>query len=121
MPWSFRNVRSERGKQVRRIDRERRTVAQMVDIFCRVNHAPPMGLCPECQELLDYAIGRLDKCPFGVGKPTCAKCSVHCYRPDFRRRIREVMRFAGPRMLLRHPVSAIGHLVDKVRPNRARR
>ena len=94
--------------------REKQTVAQMITIFCQANHAP-RELCPKCEELLDYAICRLDRCPFGSEKPTCAKCPVHCYQPAFRNRIREVMRFAGPRMRLRHPVSAVGHIVDKIR------
>jgi hypothetical protein len=29
-----------------------------------------------------------------------------------RERVREVMRYSGPRMLTRHPVLAVAHLVD---------
>jgi hypothetical protein len=29
-----------------------------------------------------------------------------------RERVREVMRYAGPKMLTRHPVLAIGHIID---------
>jgi hypothetical protein len=40
-------------------------------------------------------------------------------------KIRTVMRYAGPRMLLRHPILAIGHLLDGRRdrnnPNTIRR
>jgi hypothetical protein len=46
---------------------------------------------------------------------TCAKCPVHCYRPELRERIRAVMRYAGPRMLFRHPRLAILHLWDRVK------
>lgn len=49
-------------------------------------------------------------------KPTCANCPIHCYKRDMRGAIREVMRYAGPVMLLRHPVLAIAHLVDGRRP-----
>jgi len=51
--------------------------------------------------------GDMSRCPFGPDKPTCAKCPIHCYKPQVRERVREVMRFAGPRMLLRHPVLAV--------------
>ena len=37
--------------------------------------------------------------------------SVHCYQPQMREQIRQVMRYSGPRMLLYHPVLAIWHLV----------
>ena len=95
-----------------RIEREKRTVGAMVHIHCRGKHGTRRGLCPECAELLEYSHARLDSCRFQEGKPTCGGCSVHCYRPDIRPRIREVMRYAGPRMLLRHPVMAVRHLLD---------
>lgn len=55
---------------------------------------------------------RIDKCPFCLNKPTCANCPVHCYKKDMREAVREAMRYAGPRMLLRHPILAILHQID---------
>ena len=72
-------------------------------------------LCPECATLLDYALRRLDSCRFGDGKPSCRKCPVHCYRADMRERIRTVMRWAGPRMIFRHPMAATRHLLRELR------
>jgi len=95
-----------------RIDREKRTIRAMVRIYCRKQHAGRAALCGECSELLEYALGRLDHCPFAPEKPTCADCTVHCYKPKMREQVKEVMRFAGPRMLLRHPILAIRHLLD---------
>lgn len=45
-------------------------------------------------------------------KPICARCPIHCYKPVMRERIREMMRYAGPRMLRRHPILAIRHLLE---------
>jgi hypothetical protein len=95
-----------------KMERERKTVKAMIRIFCRDRHRGGNEPCPECGELLIYADSRLDKCPFGEKKPACANCPIHCYRPDMRGRIREVMRYAGPRMVWRHPVLAAFHLVD---------
>lgn len=95
-----------------RLAREKRTVQAMVHIACRGRHATQNGLCERCEELLSYALKRLDRCPFQADKPTCANCPVHCYRPSMREEIRAVMRYAGPRMLLRHPILAIRHLID---------
>ena len=53
--------------------------------------------------MLIYATARLDRCKFGDGKTKCHKYPVHCYRPDMREKIREVMRFSGPRMMFYHP------------------
>ena len=97
--------------------REKKTIAAMVAIYCEDHHggAP---FCDECRELLDYALARLDRCRFGEDKPVCAQCTVHCYKPALRERVREVMRYAGPRMTLRHPVLAATHLA-KSRQGRA--
>lgn len=95
-----------------RIGREKKTVAVMIRMYCRHHHATQRGLCKQCEELLEYAHGRLDRCPFGEEKPACSKCPIHCYRPDQRERVREAMRFAGPRMLTQHPILAVQHLLD---------
>ena len=98
-----------------RLQRERRTVAAMILIFCRARHGGGATLCADCADLLRYCEARLAHCPFHAEKPTCAHCTVHCYAPQQRERIRQVMRFAGPRMLWRHPVLALGHLLDQRR------
>ena len=61
-------------------------------------------------EVMEYARTRLGNCRYGNDKPTCRLCPIHCYRKDMRERIREVMRYAGPRMMLHHPWDAIVHL-----------
>jgi hypothetical protein len=97
-----------------RLQREYKTVAAMISIFCKSHHKLH-DICGDCRELRDYALERLEKCPFGDDKPTCAKCPVHCYKPIMREKIREVMRYAGPRMIYRHPIMAIRHLFDRKR------
>ena len=101
--------------------RENRTVEAMVQLYCSAHHPHDRTPCSECAELLAYARKRLKHCPFGAGKPTCARCPVHCYRPDMRRRVRAVMQYAGPRMLLRHPILALLHLLDDLRARRGGR
>lgn len=93
----------------KRIAEEKLTVEAMVRIYCHDRHGCG-GICEDCRKLLDYAFARLDRCPQASAKPTCAQCSVHCYRPEMRESIRVVMRYAGPRMIFLHPVMAIRHL-----------
>ncbi|MFC2079750.1 nitrous oxide-stimulated promoter family protein [Candidatus Bipolaricaulota bacterium] len=95
-----------------RLDRERKTVAAMIQIYCRNQHRKDSIPCPECRTLLEYATSRIEACPFRDDKPTCASCAVHCYRTEMREQIRAVMRYAGPRMLARHPLLAVTHLID---------
>ena len=63
-------------------------------------------------ELVDYADRKLGLCPYGPEKPTCADCPIHCYRSEPRERMREIMRYSGPRMLKNHPYLAIMHIFD---------
>jgi predicted amidophosphoribosyltransferase len=98
-----------------RIAREKQTTRAMIAMYCRDQHGSADDLCGGCRELLDYAYCRLDRCPFGADKTTCAKCPIHCYKPAMRERVREVMRYAGPRMLLRHPMLALRHWLDGLR------
>lgn len=59
------------------------------------------------------ATARLDRCKFDERKTKCHKCNVHCYRPDMREKIREVMRFSGPRMIFHHPMEALRYILTK--------
>lgn len=88
---------------------EKKVVATMISIYCRSTHHTKNTLCEECDKLLSYAHQRLEKCPFGEEKPTCASCPVHCYKPAMRQEIKEVMRMAGPRMLFLHPIETVKH------------
>jgi hypothetical protein len=93
------------------IRRDAKTVAAMVRIYCAGRHGSRRGgLCGPCEALLAYADERLVKCPFGEDKTTCRDCPIRCYRPVERTAMKDVMRYAGPRMLWRHPLLAIRHL-----------
>lgn len=91
--------------------RELKTIRAMIGIYCRDHHHTRGGLCGECGGLWAYAQERIARCPFGVTKPTCAKCTVHCYKPAMRAEVRNVMRYAGPRMMWRHPWLTVLHMM----------
>ena len=98
---------------------EKLLVSEMIALYCRKQHNTPKGhLCPECQELHDYALARIDRCPFMETKTFCSACKVHCYKPEMREKIRAVMRWAGPRMLPVHPVLSIRHLAVTLKARR---
>ncbi len=103
------------------LQREHKTIAIMIQMFCGARHGTegPV-LCPACEELLTYAKERLRRCPFGENKGACSKCKIHCYKPDMRKRVTEVMRYCGPRMLRKHPLLAITHLLKATGLRRAK-
>ncbi|WP_421672725.1 nitrous oxide-stimulated promoter family protein [Raoultella terrigena] len=99
----------------KRIDREKETISRMISLYQR--------RCPDAtadaghyQALNAYADKRLDKCVFAEEKPACKQCPVHCYQPAKREEMKQIMRWAGPRMLWRHPILTIRHLIDDRRP-----
>jgi len=98
-----------------RLRREAKTIKVMIDIYCADRGHAKNVPCESCAELRDYALLRVENCAFGSRKPVCAKCPTHCYKSGMRDRIREVMRHAGPRMIVRHPALAIMHLFDSAR------
>ena len=93
----------------RKAEHEQRIVRDMIALYCRKVHGR-RELCDECQALVRYAEERTARCPHMAEKTFCSQCKTHCYSPAMREKIREVMRFSGPRMLLYHPVAALRHL-----------
>lgn len=99
-----------------RLAREWDTMTAMVRIYCRDKHHTTGEICDECKQFLSYANVRLERCRFGPEKPTCAKCPVHCYQRERREQVREIMRYAGPRMMWEHPIMSLRHWLDGRRP-----
>jgi hypothetical protein len=91
---------------------EFKTVSAMMRIYCKKHHGSD-ELCEDCKSLLGYAETKLDRCPYGESKPTCNKCPIHCYKPEPKAQMKEVMVYSGPRMLLPHPILSIRHLLHE--------
>jgi hypothetical protein len=89
-------------------EEETKTIGKMIEIYCHGLHQTKQGLCEECEDLLLYAKERLRKCPHKI-KPKCSDCKIHCYEINKRNRIKEVMKYSGPRMLIKHPILAVKH------------
>lgn len=99
----------------KRISREKMTIKKMIDLYQA--KCPQASAEPEHYDaLFAYAQKRLDKCVFGEEKPACKQCPVHCYQPAKREEMKQIMRWAGPRMLWRHPILTVRHLIDDKRP-----
>lgn len=92
-----------------RLEEEKQTIEQMIRLYC-LRKEKNKYLCTNCQELLEYAHTRLNRCRFGDKKTTCKKCLVHCYHPERKKEMQRIMRYVGPRMLFYHPLAAIRHL-----------
>lgn len=97
------------------ITREKLTIGKMIALY---EQKCPKALQDEkhYRTLNSYAEKRLDRCIFGEEKPACKQCPVHCYQPEKREEMKQIMRWAGPRMLWHHPILTVLHLIDDRRP-----
>lgn len=89
-------------------------VTELIQLYCHDKHKGrsknAKNMCSECQALDTYAQSRIRQCPFMTSKTFCSNCKVHCYDPEEREAIRQVMRYAGPRLLLKRPIIVIHHM-----------
>ena len=102
-------------RAISRLNREKRTVGLMIKMYCDHNHNKDGTLCNECYVLTEFAHERMNRCVFQNDKPVCSECQIHCFHQEMRDKIKTVMRFSGPRMIYKHPIIGIRHLIDKRR------
>jgi len=112
---------------IKKREKEIKIISLMMRIYCCGNkhicHKSKLFnkaetiLCDDCTKSLKYAIDRINKCPFIETKTFCSNCKVHCYQKREREKIKRVMRFAGPRIMLHHPILIIKHLIKSKEKN----
>ncbi|MGL4338257.1 MAG: nitrous oxide-stimulated promoter family protein [Turicibacter sp.] len=95
--------------KLNRIEKEKKLIKLMIDIYCEQKHGCKDSLCESCQELATYADKRLTFCKFQNEKTSCRKCPVHCYKKDMKLAVKEVMKFSGPRLLIYRPLEFLKH------------
>lgn len=84
-----------------------KVLARFIEVYCKSNHQNikrniwednlagiKIELCNECTKIMNYSANRLNLCPLDP-KPSCKNCKIHCYAPDQRKKIKEIMRFSG--------------------------
>jgi len=96
------------------IVKEKKTVSAMIRLYCRSVHGG-RKLCAYCRNLEQYSLTRLDLCVYGNKKPACKQCPLHCYSMLMRQEIKKVMQYSGPRMLMKHPLLTISHILREKR------
>ena len=113
---------NEPASIARRRAREMTVISQMIAMYCAGNHGQRVreakahcgeALCDECKAIDDYAVTRTRRCRSMEKKTTCEECGNHCYGAAERARIREIMRWSGPRMMTKHPIAALRHVLGR--------
>lgn len=106
----------------RRQKKDIRLIGKFVEVYCagkqhdaepaRVPLPAGMGertLCPECAAFLEYAIRKRLNCPLEAEKPTCKHCRIHCYDKPHCEKVREIMAYAGRKLMMRGRLDYLWH------------
>jgi len=94
---------------------EIKTLQQMITMYCHAHHSTSRNeLCADCSALFEYAGQRIDKCFYGDDKPVCSQCTVHCYKPEMREKIKAVMQYSGPKMMWTSPILSLRYMYRKL-------
>ncbi len=98
-------------------------VTKMIGMYCKKHHVQEMKgqLCDDCGALLDYTSTRTRKCRNLENGTFCAHCTTPCYAPDKRGKMRQVMKFSGPRLIFYHPVWVMKHILEDRRNKRGKK
>lgn len=115
------------NREFKHWETEKKRIPGMIRMYCRGNHGERRKeegvgrgeMCSNCRALAEYALFRLEKCPFKKNKEFCSYCKIHCYRPEYRAEMKEVMRYSGPRMIVSHPIFALSHVAAMIKHKRA--
>lgn len=99
-----------------------RLIGKFVEVYCAGKHGDvareiftlPDGagerkFCRECYSFMGYAIAKRMKCPLEAEKPSCKHCRIHCYASEQRKKVREIMGYAGRKLMLRGRLDYIWH------------
>ena len=81
----------------------------MIRYFCKAKHRK-RKLCASCSGLFQYITARIEECHLDEKTSSCFMCPDYCYNLEMRGKIKEVMRFSAPRILIRHPILIFKHL-----------
>ena len=107
---------TEEERELKAWKKEKKLIPVMIRKYCHGKHGTKgEELCADCKALTEYALFRLEKCPFKKNKKFCSFCKIHCYKPEMREKIRAVMKYAGQRMLPSHPIFSMSHVVQMIK------
>lgn len=93
------------------VEKDIKVLEEFIQVFCDTKHRDRVktsNICYECRETLTYATHRREICPLDP-KPSCKNCEIHCYEPELRQRIREIMRHSGMHMIVRGRLDLLLH------------
>ena len=92
------------------VPKEKETIRKTFGVYCNANHGTTDNkLCPKCTALLTTTMLKIQRCPYGIGKPICDVCETPCFGEVPTKEFRNIMKSGQKKMLLSHPLMAVKH------------
>jgi hypothetical protein len=88
------------------VQKEKQVIHEMIRFYCLFKHHH-YHLCKDCRNLKTYAFARLSLCPSGEEKAACSTCKAPCYKQTYHEKMKDVVYYAAPWMVLHHPVYSL--------------
>lgn len=94
-----------------RLNDKQKMLIAIFGVYQKYNKDTDLNL----EEIKSYSLKRLDNC-IHIGEDIfCGFCEIQCFGDKYKKEIRSIMRFSGPRMILYHPIMAIRYLKAKIK------
>ncbi|MCR5833381.1 MAG: nitrous oxide-stimulated promoter family protein [Selenomonadaceae bacterium] len=92
------------------VPNEKEHIRKTFGKYCNANHGTTDGkLCGKCTAVLSTVLIKINRCPYGIGKPICEECETQCFGERFTKDFLEIMKGGQKKMLLSHPLMTIKH------------
>lgn len=97
------------------VPKEKENIRKTFGVYCNANHNTTDGkLCPKCTALLTTVMLKIQRCPYGIGKPVCDSCETPCFGEETTTGFLEIMKGGRKKMLLAHPLMTIKHKLANI-------
>lgn len=92
------------------VPKEKENIRKTFGAYCNANHETSGGkLCPKCTALLTNVLLKIQRCPYGIGKPICDSCETPCFGEKTTTEFLAVMKAGQKKMYFSHPIMAVKH------------
>jgi len=97
------------------VPKERENIRKTFGAYCNSNHNTSDGkLCPKCTALLTTVMLKIQRCPYGIGKPVCDHCETPCFGEESTAAFLDVMKGGRKKMMFSHPLMTLKHKIAGV-------
>lgn len=94
------------------VPQEKEHIRKTFGAYCNSHHETTDGkLCSKCTALLTNVMLKIQRCPYGIGKPICEKCETPCFGENVTKNFLEIMTSAQKKVFFKSPLATVKHKI----------